>query len=63
MEKMKLFFKNNWFFLLAIIYLIIPTDFIPDIIPILGKVDDTILLLIEVIKRVKESNSNEKIGS
>lgn len=60
MEKAKKFLKENWLLLFAVLYLIVPTDFVPDILPLLGKTDDTLIFLLEVVKRLKGFISNEK---
>ncbi|WKZ30999.1 MAG: YkvA family protein [Candidatus Dojkabacteria bacterium] len=38
------FVKNNFLLIAAIIYLLIPIDFLPDVVPILGYGDDVVLL-------------------
>jgi uncharacterized membrane protein YkvA (DUF1232 family) len=55
MESIKRFFKDNWLLVVAIIYLIIPVDLLPDIIPVLGKLDDSSIMVIELIKRYLDS--------
>ncbi len=52
-NKENSFLKDNWFLLVAIVYLLLPTDFIPDIIPFLGKIDDTLIFIIELINRFR----------
>lgn len=59
---MKAFFKKYWLFLLAIIYILIPVDLIPDVIPFMGGLDDSTLVILGVIReyiqnrKKKESN-------
>ncbi len=59
---MKKFFKKYWLFILAIIYILIPTDLIPDVIPFMGGLDDSTLVILGVIReyiqnrKKKESN-------
>jgi len=50
-KKEKSFLKANWMLIVALIYLIFPIDFIPDIIPVVGMFDDAGLLVIELIRR------------
>ena len=61
---MKNFIKNNWILLLIILYVISPIDLIPDILaPVIGPVvyaDDILLLLLEIIKKVRESKKNSQ---
>ena len=40
--------KLKVFFILAVIYLLSPIDVLPDILPILGRIDDLLILLISV---------------
>lgn len=62
MDTIKKFFQKNWLLTFAIIYLILPADLIPDIIPILGKADDTSILLFDLIRRYIEfKKTDEKI--
>lgn len=66
MNSAKKFFKENWLIILAIIYLIWPIDIIPDVVPVAGQTDDSILLVIEMIRRWylrkgEISNSNKEI--
>jgi uncharacterized membrane protein YkvA (DUF1232 family) len=51
---MKKFLKENWLLVVGLLYLISPIDFISDIIPIVGTVDDAGLLLIELIRRYSD---------
>ncbi|MCK9368495.1 YkvA family protein [Candidatus Dojkabacteria bacterium] len=53
------FFKGNWLLILAIIYVLLPVDLIPDIIPIAGKADDVTLIIISLIKSYLD---NKKIS-
>ncbi len=45
------FLKKNIVLIIAIIYLLFPLDFIPDSLPLIGAIDDTSLLVIDLIKR------------
>jgi uncharacterized membrane protein YkvA (DUF1232 family) len=42
---MKKFLIKNWRIVLAIVYVLLPLDFIPDVIPFLGVSDDILVLL------------------
>ncbi|MDY0096744.1 MAG: DUF1232 domain-containing protein [Candidatus Dojkabacteria bacterium] len=57
-----MFFKKYWIFFVAIVYILLPTDLIPDVIPLFGGVDDSLLLVLGLIKRYidykKERKSN-----
>ncbi len=57
-----MFFKKYWIFFIAIFYILLPTDLIPDVIPILGGIDDSLIVILGLIKRYvdyrKEPKSN-----
>ena len=40
--------KIKAFFILAVIYLLSPIDFLPDILPILGRIADLLILLVSI---------------
>lgn len=44
------FIKNNFLLIIAIVYLIIPIDFLPDVIPLLGYGDDALLLIAGLLR-------------
>lgn len=46
------FLKENWFLILAIIYVFSPIDLIPEFVPIFGSFDDGGILLVELIRRI-----------
>jgi uncharacterized membrane protein YkvA (DUF1232 family) len=54
MERFKKFLKENWYLIAALLYLIMPFDFLPDDIPLIGSVDDALFLLVEVVRRYRE---------
>ncbi len=62
MEKLKAFAKDNWIVIVAIIYLLVPIDLIPDFIPVFGKLDDSSILILDLVKRYLDSRkaTNEK---
>lgn len=41
----KEFLKQNWMLIAAIVYLVFPLDFLPDVVPLLGLGDDILILL------------------
>lgn len=45
------FWSKNWFLIVALIYVFIPIDLIPDRLPLLGTLDDTGMIIIEVLRR------------
>lgn len=45
------FIKKNWFIIIIVIYIFVPLDLIPDNLPLIGTVDDSGLLLLEVVRR------------
>lgn len=55
-----MFFKKYWIFFLAIIYILLPTDFIPDVIPLLGGVDDSFVVILGLIKRYVDYRKDQK---
>lgn len=54
------FLKDNWLLIFVIIYLFLPVDLIPDVIPILGKVDDAGLLVVELIRAYIDSKKEDE---
>ena len=60
--KKKSFLEKNWLLIIALIYLFLPVDLIPDFIPVLGGLDDSVLVIIDLIRRYiswREENSNK----
>lgn len=59
------FLEKNWLLILAIIYLILPVDLIPDAIPVVGSLDDAALLIINLIQKYilwKKENEQKESG-
>lgn len=46
----KSFLAQHWLLVIAIIYLLLPVDLIPDTIPVIGLLDDAGLLLIQLLQ-------------
>ena len=59
---MKEFFKRYWLFIIAIIYIIIPTDLIPDLIPFFGGLDDSALVILSVVIQYLDYRRTHKDG-
>lgn len=62
--KNKSFLKNNWLLIVALIYLLLPVDFIPDTVPVFGTFDDSVLVIINLIEefiRLKEHAQKNEI--
>lgn len=60
-KLVKAFLKKNWTVIFAVLYLLSPLDFIPDIIPVLGVSDDLIVLLVTLaIKFLDYKNNQDK---
>jgi uncharacterized membrane protein YkvA (DUF1232 family) len=56
------FLKENWLLALAVLYVFSPIDLIPDILPAIGGLDDSLLVLIELIRqygKYKKGTSGE----
>lgn len=57
---MKKFFKKYWLFLIAIIYILIPIDLIPDVIPFFGGLDDSTLIILGIIREHLQNKKTTK---
>jgi uncharacterized membrane protein YkvA (DUF1232 family) len=58
-----MFIKKYWIFFVAVIYILLPVDLIPDVIPIFGGIDDSSLVILGLIKQYLEyRKKKEKNG-
>ncbi len=57
-----MFFKKYWMFFLAVIYILLPTDLIPDVIPLFGAVDDSLIVVLGLIKRYIDYRKENNLG-
>lgn len=53
--------KENWLLLLAIVYILSPIDAIPDWLPVVGQADDLLVLLFEIVDRVRKFKNKRVI--
>jgi len=59
---MKKFLEKYWLFILSIIYIILPVDLIPDVIPFLGGLDDSTLVILGLIKQFIDYKKGKESG-
>lgn len=57
---MNMFVKKYWPLIFSIIYIILPLDLIPDVIPLFGGIDDSLLLVLGLIKQDLTSKELKK---
>ena len=55
-----MFFKKYWVFFFAIAYILLPTDLIPDIVPLFGGVDDSLVLILGLVKKYIDYRKEQK---
>ncbi len=54
------FLKKKWVIVVALLYLILPIDLIADAIPLLGNVDDAVVLLAGLVKQYVDFQKENK---
>ncbi len=59
---MKNFFARKWPYIFVILYILFPIDLIPDALPILGNVDDSVLLVASLLKEYIEYRKEKNTG-
>lgn len=59
---MKKFLEKYWLFILSIIYIILPVDLIPDVIPFLGGLDDSTLVILGLVKQYLDYKKGKDSG-
>ncbi|NLE30936.1 DUF1232 domain-containing protein [Candidatus Dojkabacteria bacterium] len=59
---MKKFIEKYWLFILSIIYIILPVDLIPDVIPFLGGLDDSALVILSLVKQYIDNKKGKESG-
>lgn len=57
------FIKKHWKLILAVLYLILPIDLIPDVLLPLGYTDDLFLVVSAVLSYLVKKKHSEKTGS
>ena len=62
MNMFKDFLKKNWQYALVLVYILFPIDVIPDSIPLVGNVDDSILLLLSFVKQYTDFKKQKNTG-
>ncbi len=59
---MKNFFARKWPYIFVVLYILFPIDLIPDALPILGNVDDSVLLIASLLKEYIEYRKEKNTG-
>ena len=59
-QNLKGFIKQNWLLMIAAIYVLSPIDILPDVIPFFGSVDDTIVVLLELVRQYWQYSKENK---
>ena len=49
MNSVSAFLKKNWMILVFLVYLFSPIDVIPDILPVVGQIDEATLVILKMI--------------
>lgn len=52
------FMRKNWMLLIAIVYVLSPIDFLPDVLPLLGFGDDIFVMLFTLYLRWQQHRSD-----
>ena len=60
MQDIKVFLKENWMLIAAVIYLMFPVDILPDIVPVLGVGDDALVLIGSLLIKYAKFKKNKK---
>jgi len=66
MKSEEKFFKKYWLLIVAIVYLLLSIDIIPDRIPLIGTLDDVVLFLSHLIYEYVQSkkvNEEDEVSS
>ena len=59
-QDIKVFLKENWMLIAAVIYLMFPVDILPDIVPVLGVGDDALVLIGSLLIKYAKFKKNKK---
>ncbi len=59
---MKDFLSKKWPYLVVIAYILFPIDILPDALPLLGSVDDSVLLLATLLKDYADTKKEKSNG-
>lgn len=59
-QDIKVFLRENWMLIVAILYLMFPVDILPDIIPVLGVGDDALVLIGSLLIKYAKFKKNSK---
>jgi len=59
-QDVKVFLKENWMLIAAVIYLMFPVDILPDIVPVLGVGDDALVLIGSLLIKYAKFKKNKK---
>ena len=54
-----MFLKKYWIFILAIIYILLPVDLIPDVIPFFGGMDDSTMVILGLVKQYLDTKKKK----
>jgi len=54
------FLKKKWAIVIALLYLILPVDLVADAIPLLGTIDDSVVLFAGLVKQYADFKKENK---